>query len=81
MLSWLAITYTTARLGFEAQNAAAFRLLRLGAGKAAAGEIIPEVLAAEAPQAAMAIARKGRHALKKVHKKSAPVRKRGKRKK
>jgi hypothetical protein len=45
-----AITYTTARLGFEAQNAAAFRLLRLGAGKAAEGEIIPELLAAEAPQ-------------------------------
>ena len=25
MLSWLAITYNTARLGLEAQNAAAFR--------------------------------------------------------
>jgi hypothetical protein len=32
MLPWLALTYTAARLGFEAQNAAAFRLLRLGRG-------------------------------------------------
>ena len=44
MLSWLAITYNTARLGFEAQNAAALRLLRLAAGvsKAAANKINPE---------------------------------------
>ena len=41
MLSWFAITYNTARLGFEAQNAAALRLLRLAGGlsKAAANEI------------------------------------------
>ena len=32
MLPLLALTYTAARLGFEAQSAAAFRLLRLGAG-------------------------------------------------
>ena len=32
MLPFLAITYTAARLGLEAQSAAAFRLLRLGAG-------------------------------------------------
>ena len=45
MLPWLALTYTAARLGFEAQNAAAFRLLRLGRGitKMAADEIVPEV--------------------------------------
>jgi hypothetical protein len=37
MLSWLAITYNTARLGLGAQNAAAFRLMRWvgDAGKAA----------------------------------------------
>jgi hypothetical protein len=48
MLSWLAITYNTARLGFEAQNAAAFRLLRLagGARKAAGDDIIPGQIAA-----------------------------------
>ena len=46
MLPWLALTYTAARLGFEAQNAAAFRLLRLGGGitKTAADEIVPEAL-------------------------------------
>ena len=31
MLPWLALTYTAARLGFEAQNAA-FRLFRLSGG-------------------------------------------------
>ena len=43
MLAWLALTYTAARLGLEAQNAAAFRLLRLGGGipKTAADEIVP----------------------------------------
>ena len=30
MLPWLALTFTAARLGFEAQNAAAFRFMRLG---------------------------------------------------
>ena len=46
MLPWLALTYTAARLGFEAQNAAAFRLLRLGGGitKTAANEIVPEAI-------------------------------------
>ena len=32
MLSWLAISFNAARLGFEAQNAMAFRLLRLAGG-------------------------------------------------
>ena len=32
MLPLIALTYTAARLGFEAQNAAAFRLLRLAGG-------------------------------------------------
>jgi hypothetical protein len=85
MLPWLALTYTAARLGFEAQNAAAFRLLRLGGGitKTAADEIVPEALvppAAPAPAPApVAAAPKTRHAAKKIHKKSASVRKRGKR--
>jgi hypothetical protein len=84
MLPWLAITYTTARLGFEAQHAAAFRLLRLAAGTSratGASEIIPEQISflAEKPPAAMASTPVGHHAAKKVHKKSAPVRRRGKR--
>ena len=46
MLPWLALTYTAARLGFEAQNAAAFRLLRLGRGitKTTANKIVPEAI-------------------------------------
>ena len=80
MLSWLAITYNTARLGLEAQHAAAFRLLRLvgDAGKAASD--IPEEIAlpVDSP-AAIAVAPKRRPAVKTSHKKSAPVRKRGKR--
>ena len=46
MLPWLALTYTAARLGFEAQNAAAFRLLRWGGRpQTAAGKIIPHAVA------------------------------------
>ena len=43
MLPWLALTYTAARLGFEAQNAAAVQLLRLAGGipKTGADEIVP----------------------------------------
>ena len=81
MLPWLALTYTAARLGFEAQNAAAFRLLRLGRGitKMAADEIVPEVPPTDAAQVPLAVAPKRRHAAKKIHRKSAAVRKRGKR--
>ena len=83
MLPWLAITYTTARLGFEAQHAAAFRLLRFAAGTSratGAGEITTEQvsLLAEKSPAAITSTPKG-HAAKKVHKKSATVRRRGKR--
>ena len=43
MLPLFAITYTAARLGLEAQSAAAFRLLRLGAGiTKSADQIVPE---------------------------------------
>ena len=81
MLPWLALTYTAARLGFEAQNAAAFRLLRLGGGitKTAADEVVPEAIVPRAGTAPAPVAPKTRHAAKKIHKKSAPVRKRGKR--
>jgi hypothetical protein len=67
----------------EAQNAAAFRLLRLGRGitKTAANEIVPENIAppADITPASIAVAPKRRHVAKKIHKKSAAVRKRGKR--
>jgi hypothetical protein len=83
VLPWLALTYTAARLGFEAQNAAAFRLLRLAGGitKPAADEIVPEAVVPTSvtPPASVAAAPKRRHAAKKVHKKSASVRKPGKR--
>jgi hypothetical protein len=82
MLPLLALSYTAARLGLEAQSAAAFRLLRLGAGIAkTADKIVPEApnpLADIAP-APVAAAPKRRHAAKKIHKKSASVRKRSKR--
>ena len=43
MLPLLALTYTATRLGLEAQSAAAFRLLRLGAGiPKSADQIVPE---------------------------------------
>jgi hypothetical protein len=82
MLPLFALTYTAARLGLEAQSAAAFRLVRLGAGiTKAAEEIVPASpvpLAEDAP-ATVASAPKRRHAAKKIHKKSSPVRKRSKR--
>ena len=82
MLPLLALSYTAARLGLEAQSAAAFRLLRLGAGiTKTADEIVPEApnpLADIAP-APVAAAPKRRHAAKKIHKKSGPVGKRSKR--
>ena len=42
MLPLFAITYTVARLGLEAQSAAALRVLRLGAGiTKSADQIVP----------------------------------------
>ena len=91
MIEWFSLTCSVARLGFEAQNAAAFRLLRAAAGvsKAIPDEIREEMaLIPEKSPAAMApvleespaaIAPKRRPtASKMAHKKSAPV-KRGKR--
>ena len=74
MLPLLAITYTATRLGLEAQSAAAFRLLRLGAGiTKSADQIVPESIPpADIPPAPVAAAPKRRHVAKKVHKKSAP---------
>ena len=88
MLPWLALTFTAARLGFEAQNAAAVQLLRLAGGipKTGADEIVPVPPADTAPaqvpvarETRHAAAPKTRHAAKKIHKKSAPVRNRCKR--
>ena len=76
MLPLFAITYTAARLGLEAQSAAAFRLLRLGAGiTKSADQIVPEfpIPPADIAPAPVAAAPKQRAAAKKVHKKSAPV--------
>ena len=80
MLSWLAITYNTARLGLEAQNAAAFRLLRLVGDAGKATSDIPEEIAlpVDSP-AAIAVAPKRRPVSNKSHKKSAAVRKGGRR--
>ncbi len=60
MLPWLALTFTAARLGFEAQNAAVFRLMRLGSRpETAAGEISHAVaLPEEAPPLAVAAPKK-----------------------
>jgi len=82
MLPLLALTYTAARLGLEAQSAAVFRLLRLGAGiTKSADQIVPEspIPPADIAPATVAAAPKRRHAAKKVHKKSAQVGKRSKR--
>ena len=84
MLPLLALTYTATRLGLEAQSAAAFRLLRLGAGiTKTAEEIVPEapMPPADMVPAPIAAAPKRRHAAKKIYKKSAPVGKRSKRSK
>jgi hypothetical protein len=80
MLSWLAISYNTARLGLEAQTAAAFRLMRwVGDAGQATSDIPEEIALPVEPLAAIAVAPKRRPAAKRSHKKSAPVRKRGKR--
>ena len=84
MLPVLALTYTAARLGLEAQSAAVFRLLRLGTGVAKATEqIVPEptVRFADIAPAPIPAAPTRRPAAKRIHKKSAPVGKRSKRSK
>ena len=85
MLPWLALTFTAARLGFEAQNAAAFRFMRLGSRlEKAAGDIIPH--AAVLPDAALpqqapalAVAAPKKRPAAKTSKKSAPAKRQRKR--
>jgi hypothetical protein len=82
MVSFFAIAYNTARLGFEAQNAAAIRLLRLANGVSQVTlDRVPEQIttAVEVPTEAVVIRPKMRAAKKKVHKRSAPIRKRSNR--
>jgi hypothetical protein len=92
MIEWFSLTCSMARLGLEAQHAAAFRLLRVAAGvsKAMPDEIIREEMALipeESPVAIAPIPEESRIAIaptrhptasKMAHKKSAPA-KRGKR--
>ena len=80
MIEWFSLTCSVARLGFEAQNAAAFRLLRAAAGVSKAmPEKSPVAMAPIQEESPAANAPKRRPAASKMaHKKSAPV-KRGKR--
>ena len=75
MLPWLALPYTAAHLGFEAQKAA-FRLLGLGGRptKTTTDKIFAEAIVprADTAPASVAVAPKTRHAAKKIYKKSAP---------
>ena len=74
---WFAITFHAARLGFEAQNAAAFRFLRLvgNASRTEADEIISDTIAPplDSPPAAIKVAPKGRRSISKskVYKKTS----------
>jgi len=77
---WFAITFQAARLGFEAQNAAALQLMRMVADKIAA---LPDVPAAAAPPVVQAAATKlasdgarRRESVNKVHKKRSRANKR-----
>jgi hypothetical protein len=93
MIEWFSLTCNVARLGFEAQNAAAFRLLRAAAGVSKAtipDEIIREEMALIPEKSPVAMApvleespganapKRRPAASKMAQKKSAPV-KRGKR--
>jgi len=89
---WFAITFHAARLGFEAQNAAALQLMRLvgGTSKIDAGGTIaneiaapPDVPAVAAPPVVQAAATKlasdgarRRESVNKVHKKRSRANKR-----
>jgi hypothetical protein len=81
MLPWL-VTFHAARLGFEAQNATAFRFLRLvgNASRTEADEIISDTIAPPlSTPAAIKVAPTGRRSITKVSKK--PVRANKRRKK
>jgi hypothetical protein len=73
MIEWFSLTCSMARLGLEAQNAAAFRLLRAAAGasKTVSDEIVREEIALIPEESPVAIAPKRRPAASKVaHKKT-----------
>ena len=81
---WFAITFHAARLGFEAQNAAAFRFLRLvgNTSRTEADEIISDTIAPplDSTIAAIKVAPKRRRSISKskVYKKSVRANKRRK---
>ena len=82
MLPWLALTFTAARLGFEAQNAAAFRFMRLGSRpQTAAGENIPHAAALPEETPALAVAAQKKRPAAKTSKKATPAKRRRKRSK
>ena len=82
MLPWLALTFTAARLGFEAQNAAAFSFMRLASWpETAAGEIIPPAAALPEEAPALAVAAPKKRPAAKTSKKSAPAKRQRKRSK
>jgi hypothetical protein len=68
---WFAITFHAARLGFEAQNAAAFRFLRLvgNASRTEPDEIISDTIAPPLDSPAIKVAPKGPRPISKVYKK------------
>ena len=80
MLSLLALAYSSARLAFEAQNAAALSLLRLVSGtkKRTLDRVIPHTMALppEATPAPVKTAPTRRLTASRVHKKSAAIQKR-----
>jgi hypothetical protein len=80
MLSLFAMNFHAARLGFEAQNAIAFRLLRLAGGvsKPAANDAHFDAMS---PPDASSDGGKRRASVRKVHKRSAPAKKHSKRSK
>jgi len=82
MLPWLALTFTAARLGFEAQNAAAFRFMRFASWpETAAEEIIPPAAALPQQAPVLAVAARKKRPAPKTSKRSAPAKRQGKRSK
>jgi hypothetical protein len=77
---WLAITFQTMRLGFEAQNAVTLRLMRLVSKTEARSTIADKADAPpDAQEAATKVASNSdrrRKAVTKVHKKRVPANKR-----
>src|SRR6478752_6386539 len=77
MLPWL-VTFHVTRLGFEAQNAAAFRFLRLvgNASRIKADEIISDTIAPplDSTPAAIKVAPTGRRSISKSKVYKKPVR-------